>query len=156
MASRLFLVAILILVGACRSETSTEPPPASTADAGPRDVCSMLTVDELNTAAGMRDAIGESSTSGGADVCTWTAGGKSVVVQVFPSSASYDQARAATAEDITGIGDKAFYMSDTGTLVAMKGSTPISVQIVGAGGDAAMRKGEATAIAHLILGKVSS
>ena len=75
------LLVALVLITACQRETATTSPSPTPAAARP-DVCAMLTVDELNTAAGLKDATGQSSTSGGADVCTWTDGtGKTVVVQ---------------------------------------------------------------------------
>lgn len=169
MARNAFLGVILILAAACQSETSTTnaPPPRSAAPAA-RDVCGMMTMDELKTAAGLTEATGQSSQSGGADVCTWTGtNGKIVIAQVFPFASSYDDARktfeaqyGATAEEVTGVGEKAFFIDGktgsiaTGTLVAQKGSTPVSIQVMGGAGDAATRKGEATAVAHVILGKV--
>ena len=162
---------VILLAGCGGSESSSgtaTAPPATTSAAGPRDVCGMLTMDELKTAAGLQEATGQSSKSGGADVCTWMgAGGKAVVVQVFGSASDYDSGRSSfeglyntKAEEVSGIGEKAYYLfgktgpMNTGTLVAAKGSTPISVQVMGSTGDAATMKGEATAIAHVILGKL--
>ena len=170
MALRVSLLVLLVLTAACQREsgTDTSAPAPSTAPAPTeRDVCGMLTMDELKTAAGLTEATGQSSKSGGADVCTWTASGRSVIVQVFPYAAAYDSARTtfesqygSTAEEVTAVGDKAFYIDGktgqlaTGTLGAQKGSTPISVQVMGGTGDASTRKGETTAIAHVILGKL--
>jgi hypothetical protein len=162
------LLAILLLFTACQRESEMPATPAAAPAAAPRDVCATLTVDELNKGAGLKDATGQSSKSGDADVCTWTDDtGKSVIVQVFSSASSYDQSRTAfeslyggTAEDIAAIGEKAFFISGTtsgmptGTLVVAKGSTPVSVQVMGGSGDATTRKGEATAIAHVVLTKV--
>ena len=170
MALRVSLLVLLVLAAACQPESSTDTSapaqPTATAPAE-RDVCGMLTMDELKTAAGLTEASGQSLKSGGADVCTWTASGRSVIVQVYPYASAYDSARSAfesqygaTAEEVTAVGDKAFYIDGktgqfaTGTLVAQKGSTPISVQVMGGTGDAATRKGETTAIAHVILGKL--
>ncbi|HEU4522849.1 MAG TPA: hypothetical protein VFT12_12655 [Thermoanaerobaculia bacterium] len=161
----------LLMAAACQPETTTETAggatPTSTATAD-RDVCSMATMDELQTAAGLVSATGMSSESGGADVCTWTGeNGKIVVAQVFPSASSYDSARQAfesqyggTAEDVSAVGDKAFFIGGntgrvpTGTLVAQKGSTPISIQVMGGTSDVAQRRNEAVAVAHVILGKL--
>lgn len=164
-----FLGVILILAAACQSETSTTsaPPPRPAAPAQ-RDICGLVTMDELKTAAGLTEATGQSSKSGGADVCTWTgSNGKVVIVQVFPSASSYDDSRrsfeslySATAEEVSGVGEKAFFIDGktgslaTGTLVAQKGSTPVSVQVMGGTGDPATRKGEATAVAYVILGRI--
>lgn len=154
MARHRWLIPILLLVAACQSETETTTAKAPAPAPEARDVCTLLTVDELNTAAGLKDAVGQSSKSGGADVCTWTDGtGKSVIVQVFPSTSSYDQARTSAAEEVTAVGDKAFF-TPPGTLVVAKGTTTVSVQVTGGSGDPAIRKGEATAIAHVILPKV--
>lgn len=171
MAFRVLLVLLLVFAAACQTETSTDTStPTATAASAPatRNVCDMLTVDELKTAAGLDGATGQSSQSGGADVCTWMGTtGKAVIVQVFPSASSYDQARSSfeslydtTAADVTGIGEKAYFIDSatgsmpTGTLVVGKGSTPISVQVMGGSGDANTRKGEATAVAHVVLGKL--
>src|SRR5688500_6457075 len=138
MALRLLHVVLLVFAVGCQSETSTDTStPRSTATTAPaaRNVCHMLTVDELKTAAGLDGATGQSSKSGGADVCTWMgSSGKAVIVQVFQSASSYDQSRSsfeglygATAEDVTGIGEKAYFIDgktgamSTGTLVVGKG-----------------------------------
>ena len=165
-------VLLVMLLAACGgSESSTgagTPAPATTSSAAPRDVCGMLTMDELKTAAGLQEATGQSSKSGGADVCTWMGGGgKAVILQVFSSASDYDAGRSSfeglyntKAEEVAGIGEKAYYLfgktgpMNTGTLVVGKGGTPISVQVMGASGDAATMKGEATAIAHVVLGKL--
>lgn len=165
----LLLVAVLLAVG-CQSETAEAPVVAGgeTTTPASTDVCGMMTMDELNTAAGLTSATGMSSTSGGAEVCTWTGeNGKIVVAQIFPTAASYDQVRqtfesqyGGTAEPVTAVGDKAFFIAGntgtvpTGTLVAQKGSTPVSIQVMGGTGDPATRKAEATAVAHVILGKL--
>ena len=171
MARMTFLLLTLLAVAACQSETSTETTGGGTRTStapATRDVCGMATMDELQTAAGLVSATGMSSTSGGADVCTWTGeNGKIVVAQVFPSASSYDQSRTAfesqyggTAEDVTGVGEKGFFIAGdtgrvpTGTLVVQKGSTPVSIQVMGGTSDAATRRNEATAIAHVILGKL--
>ncbi|HUP49092.1 MAG TPA: hypothetical protein VNA04_09925 [Thermoanaerobaculia bacterium] len=164
------LLMALLLVAGCGSETGTAPPAGAPAASAPadRNVCDMMTIDELKTAAGLDSAMGESSESGGADACTWTGeDGKVVIAQVFSSADSYEQARQAfqtqyggTAEEVTEVGEKAFYIGgttgtlQTGTLVAQKGSTPVSVQVMGGTSDPASRKGEATAVAHVILGKL--
>lgn len=169
MALRATLIVLLVLTAACQQESSDTSAPAQATATAPaeRDVCGMLTMDELKTAAGLTEATGQSSKSGGADVCTWTASGRSVIVQVYPYASAYDSARSAfesqygaTAEEVTAVGEKAFYIDGktgqfaTGTLVAQKGSTPVSVQVMGGTGDASTRKGETTAIAHVILGKL--
>ena len=169
---RTAIILVAILAAGCGAETDTQTtaasaPPTTSAPAE-RDLCGMLTMDQLQTAAGLVKATGASSTSGGADVCTWTGeNGKIVIAQVFPSASSYDQSRTAfesqyggTAQDVTAVGDKAFFIDGTtgrvptGTLVAQKGSTPLSVQVMGGTSDAATRQGEATAIAHVLLGNL--
>lgn len=167
MSFRRSAVVLALVIAACQSETTSDTnPPRATLSTTERNVCDMLTVDDLKTAAGLDTATGQSSKSGGADVCTWTGtSGKTVIVQVFPFASSYDEARptleslyATTAEDVTGIGEKAYFVSGstgalpTGTLVVAHGSNPISVQVMAGDGDAATRKGEATAVAYLILG----
>lgn len=166
------IILVAILAAACGAETETETAtgaaPATASAPAARDLCGMLTMDQLQTAAGLVKATGASSTSGGADVCTWTGeNGRIVIAQIFPSASSYDQARQAfesqyggTAQEVSAVGEKAFFIDGntgrvpTGTLVAQKGSTPVSIQVMGGTGDAATRQGEATAIAHVILGNL--
>ena len=149
---------------ATATTASTTPAPAAPAG---RDVCAMLSADELKTAAGV---VGEakSSKSGGADVCTWMGSdGKSVIVQVYPYASSYESARSAfeglydtKATSLSGVGDKAFNMNgktgpfQTATLVTQKGTTPVSVQVMGMSGNDASRTKDATAVAQVILSKL--
>lgn len=166
----ILLTALFALGCGAENETQTATaaaPPAASAEEQ-RDLCGMLTIDQLQTAAGLVQATGQSSTSGGADVCTWTGeNGKVVIAQIFPSASSYDQARqtfesqyGGTAQEVSAVGDKAFFIDGntgrmpTGTLVAQKGSTPVSIQVMGGTSDAATRQGEATAVAHVILGNL--
>ncbi|HUP49563.1 MAG TPA: hypothetical protein VNA04_12320 [Thermoanaerobaculia bacterium] len=81
-------------------------------------------------------------------ISRWTGeDGKVVIARVFPSAANYEVARQAfqaqyggTPEEVDNVGEKAFYISgatgplQTGTLVAQNGSTPVSVQVMGASG----------------------
>ena len=183
MLLRISLAVSLVALAACQSETTTTtntptpdatttvasttttPPPAAPTS---RDVCAMLSADELKTAANLNAAEGKKSTSGGADVCSWfSSDGKALVVQVFPYASSYNNSREAfeglyntKAQDLSGIGDKAYFMNGktgpmaTTTLVAQKGSTPISVQVMGGSGNDNGRKQEATDVANLLLGKL--
>lgn len=178
----LFAVSLVFITFACAQKeesvstitdsSATTSAPAATpaptpAAATSRDVCSMLTADELKAAAGI-EGTGQKSTSGGADVCTWMgATGKGAVVQIYPYSSSYDNSREAfeglyetKAQDVSGVGDKAFVMTgktgpmETATVGAMKGSTPVSVQVMAAGAPSAQLKEEAIALTKLLLGKL--
>src|SRR5688500_6147421 len=103
MLLRTSLAVSLLALAACSSETnsntntntpsadatttvasnSSAPPAAPTS----RDVCAMLSAEELKTAANLEGAEGKKSTSGGADVCSWFGSdGKALVVQVYPWS----------------------------------------------------------------------
>ena len=175
MTQRSLLVILLLLTAACGGETATDTTTptrtettATETAALPQTVCNMLTMDELKTAAGIEGGVGESSTSGGAEVCTWTGtNGKVAIVQLFGSTSDYDSARStfqnlygAQAQDMSGVGEKAYYIDaptgrmPTGTLVAQSKAKAISVQIMGGSGSPDTRRGEATAVAHLILGKL--
>ena len=181
MLLRISLAVSLLALAACKSETTTTtntpasseptttaastPPPAAPAS---RDVCAMLSADELKTAAGIEGAEGKKSTSGGADVCSWFGSdGKALVVQVYPYASSYNGARDAfeglyntKGQDLSGVGDKAFFMNGktgpiaTTTLVAQKGQTPVSVQVMGGSGNDEGRKEEAMNVAQALLGKL--
>ena len=176
MTQRPLLVILLLLTAACGGrETTTEAPPPVTTEttatntaATNQSVCNLLTMDDLKTAAGIEGAVGESSTSGGAQVCTWTGtNGKVAIVQLFSSTSDYDAARSSfqsmygtTAQDLSGVGEKAYYLDaptgrmPTGTLVAQAKAKAISVQIMGGSSAPELRRGEATAVAHLVLGKL--
>ena len=172
----------LLLVSGCAGEqaspapadqavtttASTNEPPAAVpvAPAASRDVCAMISADELKTATGIEGNAAPSK-SGGADVCTWTsARGKSAIVQVYPTSSAYENSRSAfeglynaKSEDLTGIGDKAFFIAgktgpfDTATISATKGTGVVSVQVMGMGDSAAFRN-EATELTKVVLGKL--
>ena len=170
-------VFIALAMGCAKEEAMTpapsEPTAAATsapaaAPAASRDVCAMLSAEELQSVAGIEGSTGSPSTSGGADVCSWVGStGRSVIVQVFPSASSYESARdrvqgfyEATAEEVAGVGDKAFFIPgktgfmDTATLVTQKGQTPVSVQVMGMDVDMATMKNEASAVAQAVLGKL--
>jgi hypothetical protein len=175
------VVCAAVLLTACKGETTTTTttnaqttqttaaaPATPAATPASRDVCAMLSAEELKSAANLTAAEGKASKSGGADVCSWFGdGGKALVVQVFPYASSYDDSREAfeglyntKASDLSGVGDKAFFMNGktgpmaTTTLVAAKGTTPISVQVMGGSGDDASRKTEASRVATLLLSKL--
>ena len=158
MARTTLVLITLLALAACAPEPETDiaAPAGATATQAEPNVCAMMTMEQLQTAAGLAQAPGMSSQSGGADACTWTGeDGKSVIVQIFPSATSYDQMRqqlGGTPEDVTAVGDKAFFVNDT--LVAQKGSTPVSVQIAGGTGTPETRKGEAIAVAFVILNQL--
>jgi hypothetical protein len=165
------VVGTLALVGCAKpAEKAAEAPaPAAAPVAAPtppagRDVCAMLTADELK-AFGISDA-GKPSKSGGADVCTWMTAGGAAIVQVYPYASAYEGARKAfeglyktTAEELSGLGDKAFAIEgktgpmQTTTITAQKGTTPISVQIMG-GADRAKLKTQTTDLTRTVLGKL--
>jgi hypothetical protein len=148
---------------AASTTTPAAPPPAAAAK---RDVCTMLSAEEVKTATGI-EGKATPSTSGGADVCTWMSNaGKSAIVQLYPYASSYENSREAfeglyktKSEELSGLGDKAFFVGgktgpfESATISAMKGSNAISVQVLGMG-DAATLKNEATALTQVVLGKM--
>lgn len=184
MLNRSLIAAALVLsfIACTKTETNTNtstpaPEPAQTTTTAttasstassaptPRDVCAMLTAEELKSLAGI-DKPGTKSTSGGADVCTWYGAGGGVIAQVYPYKSSYEGSRSAfeglygtKAADLPGVGEKAFYIEGktgpiaTATISAMKGSTPISVQVMGSA-DAATRKKQASDVANALLAKL--
>lgn len=130
----------------------------------PRDVCAMITAPELQAAAALQ-AQGQPSRSGSADVCTWLAGDVAAIVQVHGSAVEFDTARTAfqelygsTAQDVAGIGDRAFYIEGrtsnipTGTLTAQRAATPVTVQILG--GPDSTRRSRVEALARLAIAKL--
>lgn len=171
-------IALPLLVSCQRSERVREDSPATitapgtgtvamNAPAPSRDVCAMLSGDDVKSATGI-EATGTPSTSGGADVCTWMAAdGKAAVIQVYPTQERYDESRQAfeslygtNAEDIAGIGERAFYVggktgvTETATVGAIKGSRPVTVQVLDVGGDPAALRRDATNLAHVLMSKM--
>lgn len=167
------LLLALPLIAACaaeETEVAESPSPASAPAPAPtpaqtaRDVCAMVSADAVEAATGIKVA-GTKSTSGGAEVCTWiTPSGKAAIVQVYPYASSYEQSReafeglyATDSKELQGLGDKAFAIAgktgriDTATVTTAKGTTPISVQVMEAGRDAATLESEATALARVVL-----
>lgn len=132
-----------------------------------RDVCKLVSPAEVKTAAGV-DGEGKPTKSGNADVCTYTGkDGKSAIIQVYGVAGAYDESRRqfetlykGKAEDVPGVGDKAFFIAGTtmgigtATLSAQKGATPISVQLIGMGVDAAKGKPALVALAKTTLSKL--
>jgi hypothetical protein len=174
---RFITLAVIALSVACtKTETTTRtetptPSTETTASSAPapapatRNVCELLTAEELKTATGI-EGTGSPSKSGDADVCSWFGGGGAAILQVYGSASSYESSRSAfeglyegkTAE-LPGVGDKAFFIEGetsrmpTTTISAAKGSNAISVQIMG-GTDAAARKTAATELAKVALTKL--
>lgn len=168
----------LMLVACAEAETETDtvsdsaaaaaaPAPAA-APAAPasRDVCAMISAEELKATTTI-EGSGTPSTSGGADVCTWYgSNGVNAIVQLFPSVSSYDDSREAfedlyekKAEDIGGLGDAAFFLAgktgpmETATVSVRQGARAISTQILGTNSPADQRK-QAIDLAKLVLGKL--
>ena len=166
---------LLVLTGCAESAdeeseasaaTATTPAaaPQAATPANSRNACEVLTPEELKEAAGI-EGSGTPSVSGGADVCSWFSPSGNLVLQLFPSASSYDNARSAfedlfetKASPLPGVGDKAYYLTgklsnmDTGTLVAAKGNKSISVQMLA--GDASRHKTQLSDLANLVLGKI--
>lgn len=169
---RLALAALLL--GACGKGSDAAATPdsaraaqaaaASAAPVPPRNVCGLITAQELQAAASLQGQ-GQPSRSGSADVCTWMAGDAAAIVQVHGSAVEFDTARTAfqelygvQAQDVAGIGDRAFYIEGrtssipTGTLTLQRGPTPMTVQILG--GPDSSRRQRVEALAKLALGKL--
>lgn len=176
------LLAVLACLGACAREESSPNSPTSTsprvveaapaaaapepapAPAPSRDACKSVSLEKLKALTGV-DGEGTPSKSGGADVCTWTsASAKSAILQIYPSTSFYDRSREAfeglqkqKAEDLSGLGDRAFYVGgkvsvmETATVSAQKGNTVISVQVMEMQGAGAALKAEATALTKEVL-----
>ena len=177
---RLIALAAILLSAACtktETTTNTSTPTASSETAAPatpppapapasRNVCEIVSADEVKTATGI-EGTGAPSKSGGADVCSWFGGAGAAIVQVYGSSSAYESSRSAfeglyggkTAE-LSGVGEKAFFIDGktgqmpTATMSAASGSNVISVQVMSMGMDAAARKKAATELAKVVLTKL--
>jgi hypothetical protein len=168
--ARSFLLLAALLTAACAGDeagaggSAGSSAAAAAVPAPPRNVCTMITAQELQAATSL-SGQGQSSRSGSADVCTWLAGEAAAIVQVHGSAVEYDTARAAfqelyggTALDVAGIGDRAFYIEGktsniaTSTLTSQRGATPVTVQILG-GADSTRRR-RVEALARLAVGKL--
>lgn len=175
----ILLAALLIPLAACGTDDPrTEPgqpaadvpaaPASAEGAAAPRDACELMSPGEVSAAAGIGEATGQSSTSGGAQVCTWTdANGRSAILQVYPTAARYEESRQAfqslyggQAEDVSGIGDRAFYIGGrtgpvpTASVSAVEGGTAISAQVMGMNEDAESLRSGALELAQRALQKL--
>jgi hypothetical protein len=135
--------------------------------AAPRDACALASVDEVRTATGI-DGSGASSTSGGAEVCTWSdATGRTAIVQLYPTVDRYESSRQAfqslyggTAENLTGIGEEAFYIGGatssipTATVSARRGGSAVSVQVMGMNQQPAELREQALALTRTVLSRL--
>ena len=122
---------------------SAEAAPQAAARAAAVDPCSLLTADEL--VASLGEAVqAEHSTSGGAQVCTWTApSGRSVIVQFFSSTSDFDASKQTlerfyegTALAVPGLGEQAFSIGGktgpfaTASVSATKSGRFVIVQVM--------------------------
>jgi len=133
-----------------------------------RDVCALVTNADVKAATQLDVTEAKVSKSGNADVCTYSsAKGTTAIVQIYGVAGAYDESRRqfetlykGKSEDVPGVGDKAFFIAGTTmgigtvTLSAQKGSTPVSVQILGMGIDAAKGKPSVVALAKATLAKL--
>lgn len=172
------LAVLTLALVACKAEEPASSPPAATkaaADApaasapAPTRIaaCESLSADDVKGLLGSA-VEGATSSSGGADVCTWTGPtGKTAIIQIYATARSFEQSReafermyAGQAEDISGIGDKAFYIHGktasfpTATLSVVKGAQAASVQVMEPKGDPAKLKTEAVALTKVVVGKL--
>jgi hypothetical protein len=167
------LLAAVLLAGCGGTDAPRGDEPAATAAppappaAGAREVCGMLSVEEVSAATGVAGEC-QAATSGGAQVGTWTdASGKSAIVQVHQTAARYEESRQAfeslyggTAEELPDVGDQAFVIGGrtgpmpTATVGALQGATPISVQVMAMGGDPATLREQAIALTRTVLARL--
>ena len=124
--------------------------------------------EEITAATDVGSTTGQPSSSGGAQVCTWTdGGGKSAVVQLYPDPSRFAASReafpmlyGAEVEDVPGIGDRAFYIAGTtdalptATVSAQKGDFVTIVQVMEANGDAAALQSAALELTQRFLQKL--
>lgn len=175
----LVALSMLILVGACAEEENApitaaesttaeevvEATPTPTPTPAPsRAACEVIAQEKVNALAGV-DGQGSPSRSGGADVCTWTSPtAKSVIVQIYPSTAHYERSRTAfeelqknKSEELADLGDQAFYVGgkvsvmEAATISAQEGNATISVQVMEMNGSASALKAEAIALTREVL-----
>jgi len=179
MKTSLRTVVVGLMAGAmitgCSKDEKTAPTPneAPAASATPTPIpsarpaaCSTVSADRLEKLG--YSSEGKSSTSGGADVCTWMGdGGSSLIVQIFPTASHHEHAReqfesffGAKADSLSGPGDDAFYIPGktgpllTATVGAKKGQTAISVQTLAMSGQAEALKATAVDVTRDILEKL--
>ncbi len=109
-------------------------------------VCDLVTTDELSQAFG-RDDITTTLSPGPPDTCGFTStdgtGLGAIVFLTAGGSSVFDAVHQGSAiTDIPGIGDKAFYSSETQTLIVLKGDAMLTVAVVNANTDDALRDTE--------------
>lgn len=138
----------------------------SEVDAAQLNACVLLTQAELEKTTGLLSPPkrGHSRTNA---TCTWgTFEKKMVVVEVFPNASHFDESRRSFetlykghAEDVPGIGKRAFYLEGVAsiaaaTLVAEKPTGgAVLVQVSGKDFSLTKAKDEVTAIAKIVVAK---
>jgi hypothetical protein len=95
-----------------------ESPSATTSASGPADACGLLTADEVAAAVGgpVKAGIASSGpavTGGSFSSCVWPSAdpddpADTATVTVYPNADAADSARESDAQELPGIGDKAF------------------------------------------------
>lgn len=150
------------------STPSTATTPTSTAPVSIDQVCAFMTREDVAKALGTPINDATPSKSENADLCSYTtASGQIVTIQVFNVDGAYEGSRKTfesvfktRAEDIPGVGDKAFVLFGTqmvfgtGTAVVQKGPVILATQVMGAGVDANTGRPLALALAKAALAKL--
>jgi len=175
------VVLVFALFASCRcggasnnnasSDASATPSVTASGPAGPPidaaariNVCAMLTQAELEQTTGL---LAPPKASAGRSTCSWgTHEKKIVIVEVFQSSTQFDDSRRsfetlykAKAQDVAGVGKRAFYLEGVASLPAatLVAERPqggaVLVQISGKDFALSKAKDEVVAVAKIVVVK---
>lgn len=149
------------------AETGTSAPKPQAAVQAAVEPCTLLTTDQLVAALG-ESVQAEPSTSGGAQVCTWSApSGRAVIVQLFSSDSTFDASRQSLerryegkAQPIPELGERAFSIFGrtgslaTASVAATRGGRFVVVQIMDPAGTAAHLTPETLELTRSVLPRI--
>ena len=118
----LVIITVITVIAVAGTNHHVAPPPAVSSSA---DACRVVTPDDASAAFG--DAAGVPHYVLGA--CVYDDGHQELIVDVARTGArtSFEGSRSATAKDVPGLGDAAYY--DGGTLRVLKGTNLVLLTI---------------------------
>lgn len=145
-------------------------PSVNTGGAANTDCASLATAAEVSDIVGTEVTGPKSASTASVPIqglkavgCNYTGNGAIVlfIVGTGPDANTVQQIfqqakQAQSGEDVSGVGDQAFFAPDTDTLVAIQGSTFLSIALgVGSLGDKSAEKDAAVQLGTQVLGRFS-
>jgi hypothetical protein len=147
---------LVVVVSACSSPAGGAPGGGGGNAQLPSDACSLLTLDEVNTATGKTFQAGVKGGASGTAECAWTIQGNAATVNLevrqFDASAYSVLAGGSANTKVPGIGDQALLIPLISTIDVAKGSLEFLISPIAIGG--ADWQVVATALAKLVVGRI--